>query len=391
MRIGQRILRITIKNTHMVKTKKPKLSLFIVAAALTVGTVVPYVRADKYDDQINALNQQTNQSQSQLNDLQEVASDYQSAINALAAEINDVQSSINSNVARQADLEQQITDNQVKIDQARQVMGENLKTLYVDGQMSSMEMLATSKNLSDYVDKEEYRTIVQNKVQQALKQVQTLQAEQQKQKAEVEGLIKDQQSQRDDLAAKKSQQASMLAYNQQQQDNYTSQIKANSSKVQQLRAAQAAENARLSNGGGVIGGAPCAAGSGDTYPAKWCSKPMDSVLDNWGMYNRECVSYTAWKVYKSGRYMPYWGGRGNANQWDDNARAAGIPVDSHPRTGDVAIKNSGTYGHSLYVEYAYDDGSILVSDYNQQWDGAYRRYTISASTVAANNLVFIHF
>lgn len=358
---------------------------------MTLGTVVPFTYADKYDDQINALNQQSSQNQAQIDSLQSVASDYQSAINALAAQIKDVQASINANVARQRDLEQKIADNQVKIDKARLVLGDNLKKLYLEGQMSSMEMLATSNNLSDYVDKEEYRNVIQSQVKNTLNQVQELQAEQQKQKTEVEGLIKDQQAQSDDLNAKKAKQASMLAYNQQQRDDYNSKIKANNAEVQRLRAAQAAENAKLSNGGSVIGGAPCASGSGDTYPYKWCSIPMDSVLDSWGMYNRECVSYTAWKVYEKNGYMPYWGGRGNAKQWDDNARAAGIPVDGNPRIGDVAVKNSGTYGHVMWVEYVYDDGSILVSDYNQQWDGAYRRYTVSAAKIDANNLVFIHF
>ncbi len=91
--------------------------------------------------------------------------------------------------------------------------------------------------------------------------------------------------------------------------------------------------------------------------------------------------------------MPGWGwqARGNANQWDDNAISAGIPVDTNARSGDVAISNSGGYGHAMYVEVASDDGGIYVSDYNQQYDGLYREYWISASTVQARGLVFIHF
>jgi surface antigen len=89
--------------------------------------------------------------------------------------------------------------------------------------------------------------------------------------------------------------------------------------------------------------------------------------------------------------MPYWGGYGNANQWDDNARAAGISVDSNPKAGDVAISNSGTWGHAMYVEAVGDDGSVLVSDYNQQYDGLYREYTVSLSTIQNRGLLFLHF
>ncbi|HCM51750.1 TPA: hypothetical protein DIS56_01300 [Candidatus Saccharibacteria bacterium] len=84
--------------------------------------------------------------------------------------------------------------------------------------------------------------------------------------------------------------------------------------------------------------------------------------------------------------MPYWGGRGNANQWDDNARAAGIPVDGSPQVGDVAVSNAGYYGHTAYVEAVYDDGTILVSQFNVDWGGTY-----SMAKIKVGNLVFIHF
>ena len=84
--------------------------------------------------------------------------------------------------------------------------------------------------------------------------------------------------------------------------------------------------------------------------------------------------------------MPYWGGRGNAKLWDDNARAAGIPVDSSPRVGDVAVSNSGTYGHVMYVEAVHGGGTITVSQYNASWDGKY-----SVAKRATTGLVFIHF
>jgi surface antigen len=104
------------------------------------------------------------------------------------------------------------------------------------------------------------------------------------------------------------------------------------------------------------------------------------------MYNRECVSYTAFKVWQSGRYMPYWGGRGNANRWPTNARNAGIPVDGEPRVGDVAISLSGYYGHAMYVERVNGDGTIKVSQYNYGIRGEYSEMTISKS-----GLYFIHF
>ncbi len=132
----------------------------------------------------------------------------------------------------------------------------------------------------------------------------------------------------------------------------------------------------------VIASAGPACGGG--YPDKWCKAPLDSVVDRWGMYNRECVSYTAYRVAVSGREMPF--GFGDANQWPAAAHAHHIPVDSHPRAGDVAIKVGGQHGHSMYVEAINNDGTIRVSEYNKNKTG-----TFMQETIAADGLVFIHF
>jgi hypothetical protein len=123
---------------------------------------------------------------------------------------------------------------------------------------------------------------------------------------------------------------------------------------------------------------------GGGYPKGWCSVPLDSVVDNWGMYNRECVSYTAFRVAQSGRRMPY--GFGDANKWPATALAYGISVDSSPRAGDVAIRMDGKHGHSMYVESVNSDGSVGISQYNLHKTGNY-----SAEVVRPEGLVFIHF
>jgi len=123
---------------------------------------------------------------------------------------------------------------------------------------------------------------------------------------------------------------------------------------------------------------------GGGYPEKWCNQPIDSVVDNWGMYNRECVSYTAWKVAASGRYMPY--GFGDANNWPRAAQHADIAVDQTPKAGDVAIRRDHKFGHSMYVESVNNDGTINISQYNVDSSGGYDQ-----DTIKPDGLLFIHF
>ncbi len=358
----------------------------VFAALLLVGLVsgaAVVAHADQFDEQINALNAQNGETRNVVNGLASQAGTYQEAIGVLQAQINGLQAELNANVARQNDLQQQITEKQNEVDKQKAYLGEDIRTMYIDGQLTTIEELATSKDLSDYVDKESYRTSVQNKIDSTIKQIVALQAQLQKQKSELDVLVNSQKQQSDQLANAKYQQDQMLAYNQGQQSAYNNQIKANSGKIAELRRQQIAANSRFS-GGAPGSGATCGGG----YPAKWCNIPQDSVLDDWGMYNRECVSYTAFRVAASGRYMPGWGwaSRGNANQWDDNARSAGIPVDGNAQAGDVAISNSGAYGHAMYVESVNGNGTINISQYNVNLDGRY-----STNTIAKGSLVFIHF
>lgn len=367
------------------KTNKYRFVVASLAIAILAVSGSRYVLASHLDGQINELSQQNSQNQVAQNGLEIQEKDLNEKINRLQNEINEMQTQINEKEARNNALKAEIAQVELKLEKQRGLLGQNIRAMYIEGDISTLEMLASSQDLSEFVDKEQYRNSVKDKIQESLGKVTDLKHQLQARQEEQQKLIDDQKVMQQRVADQRAEQNSLLGLNQQQQSEYNQKISSTNSQIAKLRQQQIAENAQL--GGGSSSGIP----GGGGYPARWANLPIDSVFDSWGMYNRECVSYTAWKVASSGRYMPYWGGRGNANQWDENARAEGIPVDASPRPGDVAVSNSGFYGHTMYVEQVSGDGSIYVSDYNQQLDGNYRAYWISGSTVRAKGLVFIHF
>lgn len=353
------------------------LAISFLAAPLLLGG---YVTAQSLQDQINSLNSTNGSLQAQRQNLIEEAGSLEAVISSLQAQIEDLQAQISANEAKKNDLLRQIAEAEVEIARQREILGDNIRAMYLEGDISTLEMLATSKDLSEFLDKEQYRTEVQNKVKTTLDRINELKAQLEAQKIEVEKILADQRNIQVQLDAQRAEQARLLALNEGQQNELRNQIASNSGKIADLRRQQAAANARLFAGRGTVN-VPDTTG----YPWAGVAFPNTSS-DPWGMYKRQCVSYTAWKVWKSGRHMPFWGGVGNANQWDDNARRAGIPVDGNPRVGDVAVSNSGYYGHVMYVEAVYDDGTIYVSQYNANWGGTY-----SEARVPISNLVFIHF
>ena len=307
----------------------------------------------------------------------------------LQVQIDALQSQIDANRAKMDDLQNQIIAAETELAKQKVILGESIKAMYLEGQISTLEMLASSKDLSEFVDKQQYRTAVQAKIKTSVDKITELKIQLKEQKLKIEQTLNDLQILQARVDTQRAEQARLLSLNQSEQNALNLQIRQNSQAVAALRAEQAAANARLFNGANVVLGTACDTAHGDTYPSPWCSSYQDSMFDSWGMYNRECVSYTAWRVAESGRYMPPWGwqGLGNANQWDDDARAQGIPVDGNPRAGDVAIKNSMPFGHAMYVESVNSNGSINISQYNYSYDG---RFSL-AYNVSASGLVFIHF
>jgi peptidoglycan DL-endopeptidase CwlO len=392
--ISMRILHFMVKRDIFRQTKvKQKLlkmknkSIFgqkIVIAALVavfafgfIGS--PFALADEFDARINQLREQNEKKEERQSVLLNEAASFEDKIKGLKAQIGILETQIKKDQTKSDELKRRITEAEKELERQKDLLGQNIRAMYLEGDISTLEMLASSKDLSEFVDKEQYRNSVKDKIKKSLDEINALKLELSTKRDLLEKTIADKQKRQGKLDSQRAEVARLLGMNTAQRNALESQISKNNDKISKLRAEQAAANALLFGGG--LRNIPDTSG----YP--WANYPFpNEVADPWGMYLRQCVSYTAWKVWKSGRHMPYWGGRGNANQWDDNARAEGIPVSGTPRRGDVGVSNAGYYGHVVYVEHVYGDGRILVSQYNASWTGTY-----SEAVVSASKFVYIHF
>jgi peptidoglycan hydrolase CwlO-like protein len=381
---GGYIIKVLIRKQKMKKQSKiaqirSLVGVIAICVMLILATVINNVRADQFDDQIRALQSQNNTNQAISNQLGAQASSYADEISKLQVQISALQAAISANQQHSEDLKQQIIQAQAELDQQKKVLGENIKAMYLEGKTSTLEMLASSKDLSDFVDKQQSRNAVQSKVKDTMARITSLQQQLKDQQAQLLALIKDQQAQNAQLSAAQAQQNQMLAYTENQKSAYDQQIKSNNSQISTLRAQQAAANAKL--GGRASAGDPGHGG----YPSYLDNAYQDSLVDPWGMYNRECVSYTAWKVYQTFGHMPNWGGVGNANQWPADARNWGIQTSTVPRAHSVAISMGGAYGHAMWVE-GVSGNTIYVSQYNYDLAGHYSEMSINGS-----GLIYLYF
>jgi surface antigen len=352
----------------------------VVSAVVATALFVSPSLAASLDDQIRAATATAQAQQQQAAQYRAQADTLANKLAGINAQANAIASQIAANNATQQKLTQQIADAKIQLATKKEILDENVRSIYQQSQISPLEMLASSKNFSDYVDRQQYLDRIKDHVQEAAAAIQKLKSDLEKQQVDVQNLIKQQSDLQTSLAIQQSEAQQLLADTRGQESAYAQQAAANNAHASELRAQQAAILA-ATFGGHASGGAACGGG----YPGKWCNAPQDTLIDTWGMYNRECVSYTAFRVAASGRNMPYWGGRGNAKQWPGNAQGAGIPVDGSPRAGDVAISMAGPFGHAMYVE-SVSGGNINVSQYNYANNGEY-----STMTIPASGLYFIHF
>jgi surface antigen/CII-binding regulator of phage lambda lysogenization HflD len=355
----------------------------IIVVAVSALYIARPTSADQYDDRIRELQADMSRYQAEANRLNAQAATLANALaqitnekNALQSQIDLSQSQYDKLVIEIANTEKQIKDNQ-------DGLGSTIADLYVDAEVSPIEMLASSENITDFLNKQEYRNTVRDQLSATIKRVKELKAEPSKKKIEVEKVLAEQKAARDDLAAKESEQANLLANTQNSEAKYQGMIRDSAKQIAAAKAAQAALAARANSSGGYT---LVNSGSLGAYTSLWA--PNDCWMGGpggWYSYGgadgnggdgrgygcRQCASYAAWKVATvTGKYYNW----GNGGDFAGNAVSAGYQnLGSSPQPGSIAVM-WGNPGHVAWVE-GVSGNQILVSQYNWQINGQYGMYS----------------
>jgi surface antigen len=122
-------------------------------------------------------------------------------------------------------------------------------------------------------------------------------------------------------------------------------------------------------------------------PPRTCAKHIwyyqGTYGDPWGFALRNCTSFVAWRLREVNGLADFTnhladGTFGNAEHWDDDARALGYLVDDVPAVGAVAQTDSGRVGHVAWVQ-SVGTGTVTVEEYNYGVAGGYDVRTVPTS------------
>lgn len=335
----------------------------IVVWSIMLVVSAPVALATNYDAQIESLNNQINSNKSAAAQKQAEANTLANKVASINAQLSSAQAALNRTRIQATQTQADIDAKTVDLEHQKVNLRQNLATMYKGRDVTPLEVLASSQNLSDYVSKQQYVTQVKDKLEANIASIDALKLQLEKKKADLAAQAQNEQGQVASIGSLQAEQQSLLNNTKGQEAAYQSLVAQNQSQLTAVFAARAAEIARSRAAGGSFrAGGQCGGG----YPNVWCQASQDSLVDDYGYYNRECVSYVAWKRASLGKWVPmYWG---NAGDWWGRGSA-----DISPQYGDIVVwpyGGSSPFGHVAIVE-SNNGGSISVSEYNYSPRGGY--------------------
>ena len=355
----------------MKKYKSKLIAAVLVSAVFLIGLVAlsSPAKADQFQDQIDAINAQIAQSQSTVNQKRAEANTLANKLAVLQGQINIAQQALDLTALQIRQTQAAIDKANADLDHQRDILKDNLRLVYKQGEVSPLELVASSKNLSDFVAQNQYLDAIKKKIDENLKKIKDLKDELAHKQSELNNLSLQQQSKVNDIATQRAEQQSLYNQTKGEEAAYQKVVADNQKALQGVVAARAAA-IRASNIHATSGG--CGG-----YPAYLCNAPQDSILDPQFGLNRECVSWILWRRYQIGRPIA---ALGNAYAWYDGSHSNV----SSAQPGDViawrAYANAtiGGYGHVAIVE-ANDGSNLTISEFNfdfGQGPGKYGTRTI---------------
>lgn len=189
--------------------KNTKKLLLSISALLLLAPSTVF--AQTLQDKINTLNTQIKQNQQAVSTKKAEANTLQGAVNELDASINAAQDSLDLTTLQFNQTTDKINAQNAELEKQKLILKDNLKIVYKQGETTPIEVVASSKNLSDFVAQQQYLTAIKKKIDDNLVKIAAIKVDLEAKKADLTTLSSQQKAQVDSIAGQRSQKATLLA------------------------------------------------------------------------------------------------------------------------------------------------------------------------------------
>ncbi len=199
----------------------------------------------KLQEQIEKIESVNHEHNEEKGILSVEASSLSDAINKLQAQIDASQARIAKLEGEISGLEKQIEETQKELEKQKELLGQSIRAMYVSGDITTVEMLATSDDLSEFFDAQQYQDSVRQKIKNTLDTITQLKLELNTKRDLVKANLTEQQGIKEQIQSQQAEKARILSLNQAEQDELEQKIQENNGRLAELKQKQAEAEAAL--------------------------------------------------------------------------------------------------------------------------------------------------
>lgn len=199
------------------KQKTKKLILFSLALVIMVGSLgysttqnAEAVTEAELRAKTQALEDKIKKNKEILEEKENQVDTLENKVNALQAEINIASDKIEVTAIKIRDLKRKLKQATEELERQKAILSENLRTLYIEGDVSTLELIFSAENFGEFFQEQQYLERLKISVQDSADKIKALKERIESEKKKQEKLQSQQKAQRNLLASKRNEQQQLL-------------------------------------------------------------------------------------------------------------------------------------------------------------------------------------
>ncbi len=208
-------------------TSFQKIGLAILTAVVLLGSTP--AQASVYSDR-EAANKQLEQQKAALSQTRQQVNTLEGQLSALERSISDLQGKITQTNSEIKSVANEVAIQEDKLKEFKAQNNELVRSAYQQGDTSTLEMLAQSDSLSDFVNKAQYLISTRQKITEVTAEIRSLKKSLDDKKTSLENNRRELEGSQQAISVERQKQSELLATTKGQESEYQAQVKETTAK-----------------------------------------------------------------------------------------------------------------------------------------------------------------
>lgn len=222
------------KMLMFIKQRKAKLGLSTAVVVFAIVSIVVWqvigshvLEAQSAGDlrnELSAIEGDIQQSEARIDELQERENTLENQLAILDEDIARVENELTQTRQEIELTEQAIDETEADLVRTEEMVKDSARDLYKQGSPSTIEIVFSSENFNDFLNRREYSERTKDRLNEAVSEVRELKEELEQQRNELDSLESDQEARQSELAQRQQEQQQLLEETQGEEERYQERV-----------------------------------------------------------------------------------------------------------------------------------------------------------------------